>query len=422
MRMRYRIRILLILPLFILLYNQGFAQNNYRDAGVDKLFEKARTEAFDGNYSKAREICSVILERTPDYHDVRILIARTYAWESRYDEARKELNTVLSREPQYRDALSALFDVEYWSENYRQALKVADRGLDRYPSNEAFIVMKARALIRLERFDNASVLINTLEDLNPSHSEIESLRERIGRRNFKNTVTGSYTYETFSHSYDDTHLGYLQWNRRTTLGPVIGRVNFSRRFERYGIQPEIDWYPRITGGLYGYVNYGYTSSSIFPRHRIGAEIYRRLPYELEGSIGFRHLNFSATDNITMVTGSLTKYFRNYYFSLRSYITPHSEGELSRSFILTIRRYFDNPDNYIHASGGFGVSPQDRTYQSVSGNIFALRSQSAGLGIRKNMRYNLNLIASIDYSHQELLFSPGDYVNIYSINIGIGVKF
>lgn len=406
---------LLIFPL------AGLAQQKYQDVGVDKLFKMARSEAFDGNYQKARDLCDIILDRAPDYHDVRILKARTYAWQGKYEKARAELNTVLELSPGYKDALRALFDTEYWSGNTKKALNIAQKGLNRYPTEQTFLVDKTKALIKLERYHKADETLNILENINPSNDKINSLRKSIGRNSLNNTLTGSYTFQNFSRTYDNTHFAYLQWSRRTSLGSIIGRLNLSRRFQTYGLQPEIDWYPRIAEGFYGYLNYGYSGSSIFPEHRAGAELYHTLPFSMEGSLGFRYLYFGPSSSVTMLTGSLTKYYRNYYFNIRPYITPKSSG-VSRSVSFTIRRYMGNPDNYLYVMGSVGVSPQERTYQQVTGDVFQLKSQSFSVGIRQNIRYNMNLFGSLDYSHQELLFSPGDYVNIYSFTIGTAVKF
>lgn len=399
----------------------GLAQNKYANTGVDKLFEMARKEAFAGHHEKAREICTIILERTPNYHGVRILRARTYAWDGKYKKSRSDIQTVLGKAPENKEALKALFDTEYWSDHPKNALNVADKALDYYPTGESFLVDKAKALIQLKHFKKATETVNILEDVNPSQEDIPSLRSKIGQSGIENTVTISYAFENYSQTYDNTHFGSLQWSRRTSLGSLIGRLNFSRRFETSAIQPEIDWYPRIAEGFYGYLNYGYSGSSIFPEHRVGGELYHSLPYGMEASGGFRYLYFGPSSSVTILTGSLTKYYRNYYFNIRPYLTPKSSG-VSRSVTLTIRRYMGNPNNYLSFRGSFGVSPQERTYQQVTGDVFTLKSQSLSLGIRHNVRYNLNLFGSLDYSHQELLFSPGDYVNIFSFNVGAAVKF
>lgn len=413
--------LLLILSLSVLFFHESTAQIPDGDLSVDELFEKARTEAFDGNYDRARALCNSILERVPEYHDVRILLARTYAWEENYQPARTELQKVLDDEPDNRNALNALSDVERWSGNSERALVLVNRTLRRHPLDVSLLEKKAQILINLERYSRATLVVNTLEDVNPSYSGLSALRRSIHGSALKNRITGLYTYESFSRLFDDTHSGSLEWRRRTTAGTVLGRLNVTNRFGSYSLQPEIDWYPRISSGFYGYMNYGYSDGTAYPEHRFGGELYRRLPFGMEASLGMRYLMFSNTDDVTSFTGSLTKYLRNLYFSIRPYLTPRSEG-LSRSFTLTVRRYLGGPDDYLHVAGGFGVSPQERFYQQAQRELLFLKSQNAVVGLRKDLRYNLNLRVDAEYVRQELLFSPGDYVNIYSFTAGLGIKF
>ena len=59
--------------------------------GVDELFARARRHAFDGKRPEALELCRAALQRSPGYHDIRILMGRIHAWDGRYEEGRAEL-------------------------------------------------------------------------------------------------------------------------------------------------------------------------------------------------------------------------------------------------------------------------------------------------------------------------------------------
>ena len=62
---------------------------------IDALFKRARDYAYVGNNTQARRICQKIIDRNPQYYDVRTFIGRTYAWQKMYDAARTELSRVL---------------------------------------------------------------------------------------------------------------------------------------------------------------------------------------------------------------------------------------------------------------------------------------------------------------------------------------
>jgi YaiO family outer membrane protein len=387
---------------------------------VDEAFREARTLAFDGNRDEARILAYAILEISPNYHDVRILIARTYSWDGSYNEAREELNYVLEQSPSHRDAHLAAIDNEVWSEEYQQAIFLARQASNFYPVDEQVLLKRAGAHYSAGEEREALRVLNQIEQINPSNGEAQELRRSI-RTSLQNYIlTASYTQDRFEEFFGTTQRSYLQLSRRTPYGSVIGRLNYQNRFSTDGLQAEIDFYPSIADGWYGYLNAGYSSSSIFPEFRGGAELHRRLPRSFEGSLGVRYLNFSGSQ-IFIYTGSLTKYYGNWLFAVRPFVTPSSVG-FSRSFNFTIRRYYAGPENYATLRGGFGFSPEERRFQDVSGDIFLTQSQFIGIDGFKTVRYNLAVFASFDIARQELSFDPGEYIRILTFNGGIQIKF
>ncbi len=107
--------------------------NNYHSLGVDDQFYKARDLAFAGNYDNARVLLKNVLNGSPNYSDVRILMARTYMWQGKYEVARKELKEAIRRSPTYYDCYVAIIDCELYAEQkdsakywYDEGLKTAD--------------------------------------------------------------------------------------------------------------------------------------------------------------------------------------------------------------------------------------------------------------------------------------------------------
>jgi tetratricopeptide (TPR) repeat protein len=95
----------------------------------DQQFEKARQLAFDKQYDQSRLIAKYILNKSPNFHDTRVLMARTFAWQQRFDSARLLLHQTLERSPSYPDAFVALADVEFWDGQWKKSLQVAEQGL-----------------------------------------------------------------------------------------------------------------------------------------------------------------------------------------------------------------------------------------------------------------------------------------------------
>jgi YaiO family outer membrane protein len=202
-------------------------------------------------------------------------------------------------------------------------------------------------------------------------------------------------------------------------------VNYGYRFQNSGIQGELDFYPKIMNGVYGYLNYGYSGADIFPKHRFGAEVYGRLPSSMEGSLGIRYLYFGPASTVTIYTGSLGLYRGNYYFSLRPYITPNNSS-FSRSVSLLVRRYFGDADNYLSVKGSVGFIPDERTVIFSAGEsgkeTYFLKSENAGIGCQYALTSTHLLTVTFDITHQELSFDPGRYVYDYSFSVGVKTIF
>ncbi|MES2630144.1 MAG: sulfatase-like hydrolase/transferase, partial [Bacteroidota bacterium] len=97
--------------------------------GVDDQFFKARDLAFDGKYEQSRIVLKNILNSSPNYSDVRILLGRTYLWQDRYDDARKELKEAARRSPAYQDVYIALVDCENYAGRPDSARFWLDEGM-----------------------------------------------------------------------------------------------------------------------------------------------------------------------------------------------------------------------------------------------------------------------------------------------------
>lgn len=343
----HRKYILLIFILITGLSVSSFAQT----------FEEARNLAFNGQREKARAICRTILARGFD-SDVALLLGRTFAWDGKYDSTRLILNQVLARNPESLEALDAFADVEFWSENYEKAIAYCDMALKKDSAAEAFVIKKARILHSSERYDEAVTVLEGFIRENPGHAEAFRKLQEYRIDVLKNSVRLSYTYDSFDKSFnrDPWQLMALSYSRKTSLGTLIARVNQARRFGNSGFQYEMDAYPKISENNYAYVNYGFSQSSVFPENRMGLEGYHSFPKAFEGSIGMRMLFFSGS-TVDIYTAYLGKYAGNYWISLRSFVTPGTDGT-SVSGLFLARRYFSDPENYLGLRLGYGVSPDD----------------------------------------------------------------
>jgi YaiO family outer membrane protein len=412
---------LFTLILFFFLIVSGGANSVFAQVdNVDEAFSRAQELAFDGKRAEARELCRAILEVSPGYHDVRILMARTYSWDGRYADARRELSIVLESNPSYKDAHSALIDNEIWAEDYSRAIQAAETAQRLFPNDVPILLKLATAYNEKLMEREAVTVLNRIDQISPGKREAALLREQVKLSALKHTATAAYTHDWFSDVFNPGHKAYLQLQRKTKYGPVIGRINIAHRFEFTGLQPEIDFYPILSQNWYGYLNAGLTDNRLYPVYRFGAEVYRLLPFESEASVGFRLLGFK-TDRVLIYTGSLSKYYDKYFFTVRPFFTPRDEG-ISTSINFIARRYFSTSDHYVSLLGGIGFSPEERRLLDEDGEFVLLKSRYIGLNYYRPVRTDLIVFGEFTAGQQELRNQPDEFIGLFTITLGVQLRF
>ncbi len=405
----------------------AFAQNNNEakldtvkydtlTMSSDELFKIVRNKAFNGNKTEAIVILKAVLNKSPNYNDVRVFLGRVYAWEGLRADARREIQLVLDKEPNNIDARCALIDVEMWSDDYEKALNLANTGLIKNPNSEDLILKKVKALIKLNRMDEANIELERLLAINPANEEALKLKKELKIAYLKNYVSVSYTRDEPAKVFDPTNYYSIQYGRKTKYGSAILRYNQTQRASSVGRQAEIDLYPRIKKGVYGYLNYGYSNTLLFPDHRAGAELYVSLPKSFEASAGARYMYFGANSAVTLYTFTLGKYYGNYWFSGRTFLTDGTKG-ISNSYTFIARRYFANPISYIGFITGIGFSPDDRIDQ-----YFLAKSRKAGLEFQYYINPYFTASLSYFFYQQQYWWSDAKYINTQSIKGSLTFNF
>lgn len=205
-----------------------------------------------------------------------------------------------------------------------------------------------------------------------------------------------YEHQEFQESLSPWQLYKFEYTRRSTGGTVIGRVNRSKRFDRWGTQYEIDVYPKIREGTYAYLSAGYSTDSIFPEWRFGGQIYQSLPNSFEVSLGARRLVFDSSD-VDIFTGSIAKYHRNLYISLQPFLTARS-GDDPLSGVLTLRSYYGSPDDYVEFRGSYGERPEEDIFLETQ---VRTTSWSVAIELRNKISERLVLQAEAGYRDEEI---------------------
>ncbi len=394
-----------LFPIILLLSVIFGAANAQTSVSSDELFQQARTAAFDQkDYKNAIELSNQALTKSPDYADIHIFLGRVYAWSDKLDSARAQFKLVLAKHPDNDDASLAYGSLEYWNNNSPLALQLVNDGLKYHPKAKDLLLLKAKVQNDLKQYTDASTTIDTLLKTDPTNTEAHALDERVKDNAAKNKIGLSYDYIHFDKQFNAPwQLVSFEYGRQTDIGSIIAYVNYANRFNSDGVQYEVDAYPHISKTFYAYVSAGYSGNEgVFPKFRSGFSLYANLPASFEAEAGFRYLYF--TGDTWIYTASIGKYYKNFWFNFRTYLTP-SNSSISQSYSFHARYYTGGADDYLSLGLGTGVSPDDPKNVILlnNGNNYKLRSNNISAAFWHSFK-RLNiffLTASLD--HQEYQF-------------------
>jgi YaiO family outer membrane protein len=393
-----------------------------KELDSDKLFEEARRSAFDKkDYATALRLCYLALAKSPDYSDIRIFTGRIYTWTDKVDSAISHFDYVVKNDAGNRDVYVAYTDLLYWNDKYNDALEIVEKGLSNNPTSKDLSIRKVKILKALKRPAEAQVVLEALLKNDRSNTEARALLDRNKDEILKNKIGGSYEYTYFDKQFSDPwHIGSLDYSRQTKLGSVGGHINYANRFKSGGLQYELEAYPNISKRFYSYVSAAYSGKvGVFPKYRGGFSLYSILPKSMEGELGIRYLYFS--DATIIYTAALSKYYKSWLFTARSYITP-GDNDVSQTYNLATRYYYGGANDYFSLTIGRGISPDDRPVSILLDNkqYKKLLTLKAALGYRHEFKKKYVLTIDAGWMNQE--FRPETKGNQLSTGISYQVRF
>lgn len=407
--------------LFVLLCFIGRSQDVAYNEANENAYSKAQVLAYAGNHTSAKDILIQTLSDNPDHIESRTLLARTYTWSGQYAKARNEFNNVTSKDKTNKPIWIAAIKNELYAKQNATALGLANKALFYLKNDYEVERLKAIAMQRLNNeaypelgWHNTKSTLNKSEpEENEKISEVKPVAEiETENEEPKNRIAIRNAFTVFDQRYDPIVYSSISLRRQTLAGSIIPRINFSNRNGQNGVQYDLDFYPKFSKRFYAYLNYGYSNATIYPNHKMGGDLYVNLPGAFEFSAGGRHIVFSTRD-ISVITNSVGHYRGNYYFSLRSYITPKSDNLTSFSGNLLIRRYLKDAENYLGINVGMGFSPEIQ--QLISGDellaetLLYVQSQRLSVEYQFTGKNNSNSYrANMSLARQELSFESGSF--------------
>ena len=347
-------------------------------------FETAYQLAYEGKNAQANRMLGVFTKNSPDNQEAKSLLASTFSWKGDYDKARSDFNAVLSKNKMEKDVWISAIKNELYAKNYATALGLSNKALVHIKEDKELLRLKALAFSGVngleyqkdgwynvenkivtnfstnKKNNNAK---NALVEKTETDSTLLLRKTPVTEEKLKNRIAVNSSVTVFDQRFDPVISSSISYKRQTKYGSIIPRLNNSNRLDKNGLQFDIDLYPKIAKGFYAYVNYGYSSSELYPNHKVGGDIYYNHKSGFEFSGGGRYISF-ATRNVKSITNSVGYYRGNYYFSLRSFITPGVDDKLTKaSGNILVRKYLKDAENYMGVNFGIGFSPELRQFSS-----------------------------------------------------------
>ena len=384
---------------------------------TDSIFRLAITDAHAGNYTEALQRAEQVLTANPERFDVIVFIANIYAWKEDYSIALNYIEEAYTINPQYQELYDSWLNILLWSKNYKKIPEVSELAIkNNYPNKYNITLKNAFAFKALGEYQKGINLIDDNKQFLDS-TIVEKLYFELKMLHKSKAVSVYYSLNFFdNNAINPYHISYIDFAFKYKSHAFIPRLNYANRINKNDFQIELDYYKTFKNGHSLYTNYGMgIRNMLFPKYRAGIEYYLPFFSSFESSFGGRFL-YSANYSTIILTGHLSKYYKNLWFSLRPfYVFNDTKNTLTT--VCNIRHYAKNPINYNGLELLYGNTP-DESYATTENLLL----KNYRIKIEKNvavLKYN-ELKMTFAYSYEEYI---KDYFrNKFTIEVLFKHKF
>jgi YaiO family outer membrane protein len=367
-----------MLILCLALLSPGYAQ-------TDNILAQARELSGNDHPQQAIAILNEHLKEAPDDSDARVLLGLVCSWNKHWDEGRRAFALVLKSDPDYKDAVLGLIHLERWSGNTRRAVELSQNALASRPQDADY----------KEEFDKAQADLAATRVILPS-SQGNSAQGSDGPNWEAGIAESNIFYGDKRSSWHETAVDI---SRHFTSGWVTATFSHATWFGEGSNLIDLQSYPSIRHGTYAFVDVAFSpDATLYAHRRLGGEIFQSLPRGFEASAGFRYMRFNS--NTLLYTGSVGKWFGNYWVLGRTFIDPDPLTGTSTSFQLSFRKYYDDADRFIGLRLGEGSSPFE--VQSTN-DLGVQRSASAAFESLWKFKNRYRMRATVSVARQTRLY-------------------
>lgn len=275
------------------------------------------------------------------------------------------------------------------------------------------LIARATTLRRLNRKAESLKLINQAIAIAPGREDAKEMHRLLQQEVHGSELSISGESRVWNSHRKPWREAQLAWRQNTTAGPGILRLSEVSAFGVRDRRIEAEAYPAFPGG---YVALGFSAAqqaTVYPATIFSGDLYKSIAGNLEGSIGYRRMNFNNPVNV--FNASLGTYYRNYLFVPRFHRA--SGGATGNLVAFVARRYIRENGEFVGvrlAGGSFREIIQTSEDLSVT--------QSRSIAVEGSLISRARWIWSggVNLGRDNV---PGrSAATLFSGNAGVGIRF
>jgi len=273
-------------------------------------------------------------------------------------------------------------------------------------------IARASVLRRHNRRAAAAEVMRQAVAADPNRLDARRFFDQLQQELHGGEALVAVNYKSWRTQLPEWKEGAVALRQNTPFGAAIVRGSHLERAAVGDDQIQVEAYPAFPHGYLALGGGVATRATLYAHTTASAELYGSLTDNVEGSVGYRRMNF--TNAVDMLGGSLGTYLGNNLLAAR---VTHVANDGGTSVLLSARRFLSDDGQFLGVRFATGNVPVEfRTPTD-----FAVRfSQSAGA----EMRVFLGgvVVLSVDGELGRDGLAAGGSSGYGAVRVGLGVRY
>jgi YaiO family outer membrane protein len=273
-------------------------------------------------------------------------------------------------------------------------------------------IARASELRRHNRRAAAAEVMREAVAAAPERTDARRFFDLLQRELHGGEALVAVNYKSWRTQLPEWKEGAVALRQNTPFGAAIVRGSHLERAAVGDDKVEVEAYPAFPHGYLALGGSVATHATLYAHTSASAELYGSLTDNLEGSFGYRRMNFAF--DVNMVGGSLGAYVGNNLLGAR---VTHVTSDGGSSVLLSARHFIGDEGQFVGVRFGTGDVP----VEFLTPTDFAVRfSQSVGAEMRVFVKGLIVLSADGELGRDGL--AAGGSSEYGAVRLGVGVRY